>query len=101
MSTIKHQNPLLGVTFEWTEGQGDNKVKKSQKHITPNHAARPCVGQWGIAIKEWQVIKQVKMAAVVWEQIIGHRKSLLRSEPLLSVTPQQWCASGSIFTLFL
>ena len=49
-----------GVRFDWTEGQGAKKKKKSQWHVTPDNILQPCVGIWGIAIKEWQTIKQVQ-----------------------------------------
>ena len=34
---------------------------KQQVHVTPDHLTQPCEGQWGIALKEWQVIKQVSL----------------------------------------
>ena len=34
---------------------------KKQIHVTPDHLTQPCEGQWGIALKEWQVIKQVSL----------------------------------------
>jgi hypothetical protein len=48
-----------GVRFDWIVGQGEKKEKKTQWHITPDHLTMPCIGYWGIALKEWQVIKQV------------------------------------------
>jgi len=48
-----------GKLFEWVEGFGDDRVRKSSLHMTPNQITFPCIGTWGIAIKEWQVIKQV------------------------------------------
>ena len=30
-----------------------------QLHVTPDHVLQPCTGYWGIALKEWEVIKQV------------------------------------------
>ena len=33
---------------------------ETQSHLTPNQLTNPCKGYWGIAIKEWQVIKQAK-----------------------------------------
>ena len=55
------------------EGEGDDAQRKSQVckyylstgisvdqwHVTPDHLLMPCVGYWGVAIKEWEVIKQV------------------------------------------
>ena len=46
--------------FDWVEGSGEEEVRRSQWHITPDHLLHPCVGYWGIAIKEWEVIKQVE-----------------------------------------
>ena len=37
---------------------------KQQVHVTPDHLTQPCEGQWGIALKEWQVIKQVGLKLV-------------------------------------
>jgi hypothetical protein len=42
-----------GITFAGPNGT-------SQTHITPDNVKQPCIGTWGIAIKEWEVIKQVK-----------------------------------------
>ena len=48
-----------GVRFDWTEGEGSNKIKKRQWHITPDAVLYPCQGYWGVAIKQWETIKQV------------------------------------------
>ena len=45
-----------GMEFNIMNG---TSVMGTQKHVTPNHLTQPCEGQWGIALKEWQVIKQV------------------------------------------
>ena len=44
-----------GKRFDWIEGGS----KKTQWHVTPDPLTLPCEGYWGIALKEWQVIKQV------------------------------------------
>ena len=44
-----------GKLFEFYNATTDRQETK--KHVTPNHGTHPCVGQWGIALKEWQVIK--------------------------------------------
>ena len=44
-----------GVLFEWEV----NGTRNSQKHISPDVVKFPCVGTWGICIKEWEAIKQV------------------------------------------
>ena len=48
-----------GERFDWVVVNGDKKEKKTQWHVTPDVLTLPCNGYWGIAIKEWQVIKQV------------------------------------------
>ena len=48
-----------GETFKWTNATTGENMKQS--HLTPNQLTHPCIGQWGIALKEWQVIKQVQM----------------------------------------
>ena len=48
-----------GVRFDWVERQGNKKKKLTQWHVTPDSISHPCVGIWGIAIKEWETIKQV------------------------------------------
>ena len=39
-----------------TKGNDDDEM---QWHVTPDHVLQPCTGYWGIALKEWEVIKQV------------------------------------------
>ena len=39
-----------------TKGNDDDEM---QWHVTPDHVLYPCNGYWGIALKEWEVIKQV------------------------------------------
>ena len=53
-----------GKRFDWvtTNGEG-TKIKNSQWHITPDHVLMPCIGNWGISLKEWQVIKQTYPAS--------------------------------------
>jgi hypothetical protein len=51
-----------GVTFTWTNGTGPNATTMSQAHITPNMLTMPCEGTFGVAIKEWEVITEVKVA---------------------------------------
>ena len=48
-----------GVRFDWTEGEGGKKEKKTQWHITPDAVLYPCQGYWGVSMKEWETIKQV------------------------------------------
>ena len=53
-----------GKRFDWEEDDGNGTtMKKSQMHITPDHLLQPCIGYWGIALKEWQVIKQTYPAS--------------------------------------
>ena len=52
-----------GVQFDWVTTTENGTQKHSQMHITPDHVLQPCVGYWGIAIKEWQVIKQTYPAS--------------------------------------
>ena len=40
---------------------GNGTKNKNQIHVTPDHLTQPCEGQWGIALKELQVIKQVTL----------------------------------------
>ena len=50
-----------GKRFSWEDEQGE---RHTQMHVTPDPVGMPCVGYWGIAIKEWQVIKQVGVFSV-------------------------------------
>ena len=53
-----------GERFDWVEtNENGTKEKLTQMHITPDHLLMPCVGFWGISIKEWQVIKQTYPAS--------------------------------------
>jgi len=52
-----------GVRFDWSVRNGTAVEKRSQMHITPDHVLMPCLGYWGIAIKEWEVIKQTYPAS--------------------------------------
>ena len=47
-----------GVRFDWLEGEGENRTLRTCWHLSPDPVLFPCVGVWGIALKEWQVIKQ-------------------------------------------
>ena len=51
-----------GNRFDWTEGEN----KKSQWHLTPDPVLYPCEGYWGLALKEWETIKQVKNDDVIY-----------------------------------
>ena len=53
-----------GITFAGANGT-------SQTHITPDQVKQPCIGTWGIAIKEWEVIKQVQQAFYVYSIYIA------------------------------
>ena len=44
--------------------QFDIADNKKQTHVTPDHLTQPCEGQWGIALKEWQGIKQVSLGNI-------------------------------------
>ena len=50
-----------GKRFDWRDP--DTGELRSQKHVTPDTVLQPCIGYWGIAIKEWQVIKQTYPAS--------------------------------------
>ncbi len=50
-----------GVEFGWWEGEGLNRTRKTQWHVNPDPINMKCEGFWGIAIKEWEVIKQVSV----------------------------------------
>jgi hypothetical protein len=65
-ATSEVQFPLNfcpGERFDWVVTNGTTQEKRSQMHITPDHVLQPCVGYWGIALKEWQVIKQTYPAS--------------------------------------
>ena len=68
-----------GVRFDWIVTKGEKKEKRTQWHVSPDPLTHPCSGYWGIAIKEWQVIKQVHYFISV--EIFKHKNPCFQTYP--------------------